>query len=249
MGDISNEDNRIGAILAREGLIDAFELEAALSLQAAGRVYKPIGAILKSLGYISGDKLREVMQDYGKWILLGELLLKMGAISDNQAKEALAIQKRSAKKLGLILLEKGFIKKTLLADALCLQLGIDGVNAADCRADSALFEKVNAAFLRARRIMPLGYNKETNTVTLLMEDPTDGMTLAHLEKIFGAIVEPVMLRDGLIEHLIGGVPKIRPVAWWRNIGRSAEEGKGPKPNGASSEIRLLPLSHSSKLDR
>ena len=54
--------------------------------------------------------------------LLGEVLLRAGAITQQQLAMALAIQARSSKKLGEILLSEGLITSNRLAEALSEQL-------------------------------------------------------------------------------------------------------------------------------
>jgi hypothetical protein len=199
-------------------LIDSIRLELALSMQEAKPTYAPVGEILRDLGYLSRDKLRDVIKKYGKQILLGELLVKMGVISGDQLEIALRIQKRSPKRLGRVLVEKGFVTKSRLADAICFQLGIESADATMCLADGSLVAKVNKAFLKSRRVMPLKYNKTTNTVTLLMVDPTDKKAVAELESIFHASIEPVMLRGGWMEYLIDGILDVWHISGWRKIG-------------------------------
>ena len=187
-------------------------------MQEAKSNYAPVGEILRDLGYLSRDKLQDVIKKYGKQILLGELLVKMGVISGEQLETALRIQNRSSKRLGRILVEKGFVTKSRLADAICLQLGIESADAAGCQADKDLIAKVNKAFLKSRKVMPLKYDKTTNTITLLMADPTDKEAVAELGSIFHASVEPVMLRGGWIEYLIDGILDVWHISGWRKIG-------------------------------
>jgi hypothetical protein len=202
MSDTSPHDGRFGQLLVREGVIDDDKLQQALSLQAKKTDYRPLGDILRQLGFITPRKLRDMLLRYKKQIPLGQLLVKMNVITNEQLREAMVLQGRSSSKLGSILVEKGFVKKTLLAEALCIQLGVACADAIECQSDRKLLDKVNVAFLRSRKVMPLQYDKQTNTVVLLMEDPTDQEALADLEKIFKATVEPVMLRDGWVECLL-----------------------------------------------
>jgi hypothetical protein len=202
MGATSLNDSRFGRLLVQEGIIDDDKLQQALSTQEGKTEYRPLGDILRELGFVSPRKLRDMLLRFKKQIPLGRLLVKMGVITEEQLKEAVAAQGRSSKKLGSILIEKGFIRRTLLAEALCIQLGVACTNVAECQSDRTLLEKVNIAFLKSRKVMPLQYDQKANTLTLLMEDPTDQEALADLEKIFKATVEPIMLRDGWIEYLL-----------------------------------------------
>jgi MshEN domain len=196
------ESKRIGQLLVKEGVIDEKQLEEALTLQAQQTAYKPLGEVLRELGFVSRVQLQDALVKYRKQIPLGELLVKMGVISDFQLMQALFARERGSKKLGQILAEKGYVTRSRLVDALCLQLGISGIDGRSILPDKDIFNNVNAAFLRRRRVVPLKYDKDRRVLTVLLEDPTDKETIADLEKIFKAEVEPVMLRTGNIDHLL-----------------------------------------------
>ncbi|MEG1518033.1 MAG: type II secretion system protein GspE, partial [Raoultibacter sp.] len=59
---------------------------------------------------------------------LGDLLLDAGLISDEQLKQALAMQKGSNRRLGDLLIHEGFITEAGLIEALQMQLGIEFVD-------------------------------------------------------------------------------------------------------------------------
>jgi type IV pilus assembly protein PilB len=202
MQDQPLESKRIGELLLKEGVIDEKQLEQALNVQTQQSVYKPLGEILKELGFVSRDKLQDVILKYRKQIPLGELLVKMGVISEFQLMQALFAREHGTKKLGQILAEKGLVTRSRLAEALCVQLGISGIDETSVLPDKNLFDNLNATFLRRRRVLPLKYDKDRQVLTVLVEDPTDKETIADLEKLFKAKVEPVMLRSGNIDHLL-----------------------------------------------
>jgi type IV pilus assembly protein PilB len=198
----SMENKRIGQLLVKEGVIDEGQIEQALTVQAQQTIYKPLGEILRELGFITKRKLREVLLRYQKQIQLGELLVKMGVISDYQLMQVLFMQEHGSKKLGQLLAEKGFVTRSNLVSAICLQLGISGIDEKSVVPDKDLLDTVNVAFLRRRRVLPLKYDKNSRILTVLLEDPTDRETIADLEKLFKAEVEPVMLRTGTVDNLL-----------------------------------------------
>jgi hypothetical protein len=133
---------------------------------------------------------------------LGELLVKMGVITNYQLTQVLFMQEHSPKKLGQLLAEEGFVTRSNLVGAICVQLGISGIDEKSVVPDKDLLDTVNVAFLRKRRVMPLKYDKKSRILTVLMEDPTDREAIADLEKLFKADVEPVMLRTGAVDNLL-----------------------------------------------
>jgi hypothetical protein len=205
MQNLSPNKEKIGKLLVREGMINEDQLEKALIKQAQQTIYRPLGEILRELGFVSKTSLHDVLLRYRKQIPLGELLLKMGAISDYQLAQALKVQESTRKKVGQILVERGFVTRARLVDAICIQLGISGIDLDMGHPDKELLNKVSTVFLRRKRIIPLRYDKDHRAVIVLMEDPTDSETISDLQKIFRTDVEPVMLRTGSIDHLIDGL--------------------------------------------
>lgn len=199
------DSKRIGQLLLYERLIDEGQLEHALAAQAQQSVYKPLGEVLKELGFISRRELRDILSKHRKQILLGDLLVSMGVISPDQLKQALSMRKNSRKRLGQILVELGFITRSHLVDAICTQLGVEGVHRKDANADRELLNKANVAFLRQKRIIPLKYDRISNVLTVLMEDPSDAETITDLKKMFTTETEPVMLRDATVAHLLDDI--------------------------------------------
>src|SRR5208283_494596 len=154
MHDQSQDERKIGQLLVRQGVIDRTQLEQALATQAQEATYKPLGEVLRMLGFVTRRALHDVLLKYRKQILLGELLVKMGIISDGQLTQALEAQAGGTKKLGQILTEMGFVTRSRLADALCIQLGISGMELGESLPDSELLGKVSITFLRRKRVMP-----------------------------------------------------------------------------------------------
>ena len=63
-----------------------------------------------------------------KHIRLGDLLIQVGLITEEQLQEALALQKTSRDRLGKVLIDNGFITEAQLIEALRMQLGIDFID-------------------------------------------------------------------------------------------------------------------------
>jgi type IV pilus assembly protein PilB len=205
MDKLKLEKAKIGDLLIQEGLIDESQLQWALSQQAGQAVYKPLGEILIKGGFVSRKVLKGVLLRHRKQIQLGELLIKMGILTRQQLVQALEVQGFAGKKLGQVLVERRFVTRAQLSDAVCVQLGITGVDTGSDLADKELLGKVNATFLRRRRVIPLKYDETHRTLTVLMEDPTDTETIADLEKMFRAEILPVMLREGSVDQLLDGI--------------------------------------------
>lgn len=193
---------RVGELLVKRGFLDEKQLEEALTFQKKLTQYKPLGEICKELGFISGRVLRDILSRYQKQILLGELLSKMGIISDDQLNEALQEQRKSGEKLGQILVKKGIMTSSILIDSLCVQLGITKIHPKKDHVDRNLLNKANHAYFQKKRVVPLQLDKEKRILTVVMEDPTDSETIMDLQKMFNAEVEPLICTSGVTEFLL-----------------------------------------------
>ena len=193
---------RVGELLVKLGFLDERQLEQALTVQREQTTYKPLGEICKELGFISGGVLRDILFRYRKQILLGELLHKMGVISEDQLNEALQEQKKSGEKLGQILVKKGIVTSSALIDSVCIQLGINKIHPKKDLIDRALLNKANESYFRKKRVVPLRLDKEKRILMVVMEDPTDSETIGDLQKMFNAAIEPAICPSGEIELLL-----------------------------------------------
>ena len=193
---------RVGELLVKLGFLDERQLEQALTVQREQATYKPLGEICKELGFISGGVLRDILFRYRKQILLGDLLHKMGVISEDQLNEALHEHKKSGEKLGQILVKKGIVTSSDLIDSLCIQLGITKIHPKKNMIDKGLINKANESYFRKKRVVPLHLDKDKRVLTVVMEDPTDSETIGDLQKMFRAAIEPAVCPLGEIELVL-----------------------------------------------
>ncbi len=141
----------LGTLLVDEELLTTAELEAALAEQRrAGRL---LGQILVAQGYVSGIELARVLaRQHGldlqpapgsdpvraltsdsepaaedrPWRSLGMLLIQKGFVKADALQKALAEQReRPERRLGEILVERGYLSAPTLASALAEQHGVD----------------------------------------------------------------------------------------------------------------------------
>ena len=136
---------QLGTLLADEGLLTETELELALDEQR--RTGRLLGQIIVDRGYLSAFSLARVLSaQHGvmlqapaeaepetaphlaevpsTWRPLGRLLVEKGAITQTQLAEALVQQNETKGRLGEILVERGAITGSDLAHALGEQHGV-----------------------------------------------------------------------------------------------------------------------------
>jgi type II secretory ATPase GspE/PulE/Tfp pilus assembly ATPase PilB-like protein len=218
---IPERKTEFGKVLAQQGYITAVQLHEVRNIQRGkrGGERMPIGELCVELGYLSRNALKVVLERYQKRILLGDLFLNMGIISIDQLHEALTEQKITRKKLGQVLIDKGFIDRVHLNEALSTQLGIPMITPDQNLVNSALFYGKNPSFFYNARSVPISLDNKTNIVTVAMEDPLDTGLISDLEKAFGATIQPAVLESGDIDSLLNRVFN----GWdrgWGNDGRN-----------------------------
>ena len=196
---------KLGELLINEGIITEQQLDHALAVQKNQDRYAPLGEVCSELGYISRTALRNILTTYQKQILLGDLLVNMGVITEDQLHEALAAQRGTAKKLGEILIEKHFIRQSALAEALSVQLGIPKITPNIRLVDTSLSNGINPAFFQKKKAIPIYDDKERGVITVIMDDPLDTETVSSLEKMFGKQVEPAISTTGKVEDLVNEI--------------------------------------------
>jgi hypothetical protein len=134
---------QLGTLLADEGLLTDTELELALDEQR--RTGRLLGQIVVDRGYVSAFSLARVLSaQHGvdlqapepepepqltdvptTWRPLGRLLVEKGLITQTELAEALLQQNDANGRLGEILIERGVITATDLAHALGEQHGVE----------------------------------------------------------------------------------------------------------------------------
>jgi hypothetical protein len=135
---------QLGALLADEGLLTETELELALEEQQ--RTGRLLGQIIVDRGYVSAFSLARVLSaQHGvevnapaepapepnlaavpaSWRPLGRLLVEKGLITQTQLAEALLTQAETDGRLGEILVQRGHVTPSQLAHALSEQHGVE----------------------------------------------------------------------------------------------------------------------------
>ncbi len=181
---------KIGDLFVREGYITEEQLDEALIAQKAYSEYVPLGEVCARLKFLSRVDLRKILRTFQKHIFLGELLVNMGLVTENQMEQALKIQKEEKKKIGIILVDKGFLSAPELVDTLSIQLGIPKITPDIKLIDTRLMKDLNQSFLFKNEFIPAF--KEGNTLTVIMADPLDDDTLQVLGSFFHCKIEPAI---------------------------------------------------------
>ncbi len=123
MNSQSSAAEKIGELLAREGLLSRDQLERSIEAQKEDYPSVPLGKVCVTLGFVSSAELAGVLVKHRRHIHIGELLVHLGLLPTEQLQEILECQIRlhPKKKLGELLIERGLIDEATLIRALYKQ--------------------------------------------------------------------------------------------------------------------------------
>ena len=183
------EGDRIGDLLIREGLITPAQLESALQeqreLQDDG--WTPIGHILVSRQLVTRTQLIATLKRHRKRLSLGDTLVKMGLITEDQLHTALEERRRSGRRLGETLQELRYVTEEMFRRALSMQLHIKFLNLDTMVLDTSLAKLVNEKYAMKHLLLPVG--KTGNLLLVAMDDPTNTGLIHDLQSSTGLNIE------------------------------------------------------------
>jgi len=140
------------------------------------------------------------MDKFGKTARLGDLLLGMQEITQEQLKDALSSQYTSGKKLGELLIEKGYITEAKIMVALSQQFGIEIVNldnyVISIEATKTISEKL------AKRTNAIPLKVWSDKILVAVNDPLNIFDIEDIEMESGKKVEIVLATKAQIQNAI-----------------------------------------------
>ena len=121
---------------------------------------------------------------------IGEVLVRSGAITEEQLQDALKQQKNGNKqRLGRLLDTLGFVTDDTMRQALSMQLNIPFVDLERMRIDPALGRVINQAYARRHNLLPV--SSIGRSLTVCMDDPTDQSVVTELTRLTGYSISVV----------------------------------------------------------
>lgn len=115
----------------------------------------------------AGDERNEA-QPPAKPLRLGEKLIQLGLISDDQLQIVLTEQKSSKKLFGAILVEMGFITESALGEVLAESSGTQKFDAKSSMLDSSVVRRIPKELAARHKVLPVAY--ENDVLKLAMAD-------------------------------------------------------------------------------
>ncbi len=128
-------------------------------------------------------------------VLLGELLVESKVITAEQLAEVLASQREGGKKLGQVLLERGYITEAQLTQTLSLQLSVPWVSLYHIDFSRQLLNRLSREICERYCLIPIFVRHvkgQGETLYVAMDDPTNEAALAEVARLAGLPTKPMI---------------------------------------------------------
>lgn len=158
--------HRIGELLVNERLVTQAQVDDALAIQRRGHNYRPLGRILVDSNVLSLAQLKAFAEAKKIRPQLEELLLKAKAVSPDDLCLALEHSKQHKTPLAEALLQRGMCTEEQLKQALALQLDIEYLNLDSLEISPFPASLINGSYARKQKMCPLGHTKSEITVAM-----------------------------------------------------------------------------------
>ncbi len=121
---------------------------------------------------------------------LGDLLLEVDMITQEQLNAAIDYQKKTNEKLGNALIKLGYVSEDDIIQVLEFQLGIPHVKLEKYNIDKAAYITVPESLSRRYGLIPI--KKENGIITVAMSDPLNVFAIDDLKIYSGMEIQPVI---------------------------------------------------------
>ncbi len=134
---------------------------------------------------------------------IGEILVELGIVSDDDVGRALALQRETGKKLGDVLLSEGIVAPRDLLRALAVQFDLEFVDLSERKIDIDLAQQIPAQLARHHRALPVW--RRGDKIVVAMANPVDVLALDDIRDSLRRPVLPVMADSEQIMAAIAGL--------------------------------------------
>lgn len=131
---------------------------------------------------------------------MGDLLLSIGLITQEQLDKALAIQKATNDRLGSTLIKSGFISEKQLIEALEMQLGVEFIDLSRTKISPDMAQVLSKNIAKEYGVVPVSVSGDT--LYLAMSDPLNFMALEAVKTATRKKVVPMIATNDATERAI-----------------------------------------------
>ncbi len=134
------------------------------------------------------------------YVKLGDLLLRIGLITEEQLQSALQYQKNTNKRLGSVLIELGYVTERQVIEALQIQLGIEFIDLSNTVIPAEMASILSKNIAKKHNVVPLRVAKDT--LYLAMSDPLNFVAVEDVKRATRKKVIPVIATEDAVERAI-----------------------------------------------
>ena len=124
---------------------------------------------------------------------LGDLLLEVGLITEDQLENALQVQKQSKERLGTVILNLGYVSEENMIEVLEFQLGVPRIELKEESVNRAAALTIPVQMAEKYKVIPV--SKEGRKLTLAMVDPTNFYAIDDVRLLAGCEIVPMIARE------------------------------------------------------
>ncbi len=182
----------IAALLLQSGIVSEKQLKYADRIRRKMATPTSLLNILKEMGDVTDEMVRKVLTGSSSNIRIGELLVELGHLSEEDLGAAFRIQQELDKelRLGEVLIKHNFIDEKLFNRVLSIQLGFPLIDVNMSVVDKNLAGRVPMKILVDNQFVPL---KTADKVVLVaFADPLNKKSLEIAKKCFGGSIAPAI---------------------------------------------------------
>lgn len=173
---------------------------------------------------------------------LGDMLLELGLITQDQLKEALEFQSKEKDRLGSILIKHKFITEGQLIDALRMQLGIDYIDLTKVDIAPEMSQYVPKNLAKRTNVVPVRLSKDQ--LFLAMADPLNFMAIEEAQRTSKKRIIPMIASEPAVKHAInvlyGNEGAVQAMAQIRAENAAAQEQEAA-PRTAENQESATPM--------
>ena len=162
-----------------------------------------------------------------KKMRLGDSLIAEGLINEEQLQQALALQKKSGKRLGAVLVEMHLVTEQDIVQILSKQLRIPFIDLSNYLIDPVIAKLIPEHIARRHMLIPI--NKVSNKLTVAMVDPLNIIAIDDIQLMTGLMVKPVVATNTDINKALqdaygAGAQQDKLMDDLQDIGNADDEG-------------------------
>ena len=131
---------------------------------------------------------------------LGDLLISVGLISEQQLQQALQLQKQDKKRLGTVLIDSGMISQKQLIEALELQLGIEFIDLSKVSIPPELSHAFSRNIAKRYGVVPVAAAKDE--LYIAMSDPLNFVAIEAVKTATRKRVIPMISTEDAVARAI-----------------------------------------------